>query len=161
MKYQYRELNRSDLPFLMAVRNSCAKEFLHDDRCFTMTETLYWFENTQPEFYVIWDNDKRLGYFRTSDRSNLNIMIGADIHEDFRNQGICYTAYMEFIPILFEKFGLNKISLEVLANNVRAIHLYEKIGFKYEGRKRQEVLRNGQFIDSLIMSILREEWDEA
>lgn len=48
--------------------------------------------------------------------------------------------------------GLKTIQLEVFANNLRAIHVYEKIGFKQTGRIPKKMLRNGKFIDSIIMT---------
>ena len=65
---------------------------------------------------------------------------------------------MQFIPHLFEKLDLHKISLEVLATNNRAINLYKKVGFKEEGTKREEILKKDQWVDSIIMSILKPEW---
>ena len=59
-----------------------------------------------------------------------------------------------FLSFLFNYFGLHKITLEVLSTNERAINLYKKIGFVLEGVKRDEVLKSGKWIDSIIMSIL-------
>ena len=63
------------------------------------------------------------------------------------------------MDFLFKRNDLNKIYLEVLANNSRAIHLYEKLGFVLEGIKREDVLKNNQYIDSKIMSILKKEFE--
>jgi RimJ/RimL family protein N-acetyltransferase len=57
----------------------------------------------------------------------------------------------------FETLNLNRIYLQVFANNPRAIRAYEKAGFIHEGRKRQAEFRDGQYIDVLLMSILRDE----
>jgi RimJ/RimL family protein N-acetyltransferase len=38
-----------------------------------------------------------------------------------------------------------------------AYNLYKKLGFVDEGIKRQEVLKNGVYVDSVIMSMLRSE----
>ncbi len=58
----------------------------------------------------------------------------------------------------FQTFNLNRIYLQVFANNLRARRSYEKAGFVLEGTLRQAVFRHGQYIDMLIMSILRSEW---
>lgn len=49
--------------------------------------------------------------------------------KDKRNLGIGYTLLTELINIAKEK-RIKKITLEVNENNVSAIHLYKKIGFK-------------------------------
>ena len=36
---------------------------------------------------------------------------------------------------------------------------YEKTGFVHEGALRQSIYRNGRYIDALLMSMLRSEWD--
>jgi RimJ/RimL family protein N-acetyltransferase len=103
-----------------------------------------------------------VGYFRLSNYSELNrnIYIGADIDPQYQGQGLGYRAYCEFLPVLFKKYNLHKITLEVLSTNARALNLYKKIGFITEGIKRQEVLKNGQWFDSIIMSILHQEYEK-
>ena len=46
----------------------------------------------------------------------------------------------------------------MLSTNSRAYNLYKKLGFIQEGIKRQEVFKQDQFIDSIIMSILKTEY---
>ncbi len=58
----------------------------------------------------------------------------------------------------FQTLNLNRIYLHVFANNLRARHSYEKAGFVLEGTLRQAVYRHGEYLDMLIMSVLRAEW---
>jgi diamine N-acetyltransferase len=58
----------------------------------------------------------------------------------------------------FDTLNFNRIALRVFANNLRAIRSYEKAGFVHEGCQRQGVYRDGQYIDVLMMSVLRSEW---
>jgi RimJ/RimL family protein N-acetyltransferase len=48
--------------------------------------------------------------------------------------------------------GLKTLELEVFANNPRAIHVYEKTGFRQSGRIPKKMFRNGKFIDSIVMT---------
>jgi ribosomal-protein-alanine N-acetyltransferase len=59
----------------------------------------------------------------------------------------------------FETLNLNRIWLYVFEDNPRAIHVYEKVGFKREGILRQDRFHEGHYWDTILMSILREEWD--
>jgi RimJ/RimL family protein N-acetyltransferase len=59
----------------------------------------------------------------------------------------------------FETLNLNRVYLRVYAENKRAIHTYEKVGFVHEGRMRQAVFKHGAYSDVLFMSVLRDEWD--
>ena len=156
----FRGMCMSDLAFFNEVRNSCAEKYLHDSRKFTLEETQKWFLHTSNIYYIIENNGDRIGYFRTSNHSeiNKNIYIGADLYENYRGMGLGYQAYKLFIDHLFTEFGFHKISLEVIETNGIAIRLYQKLGFIEEGRKREEVKKGGMYFDSVIMSILRSEW---
>ncbi|GEM_PF-2023225 len=159
-KLWFRPLTESDIPLLNEIRNECAEAYLHDSRTFTVEQSLEWFRTTKPDFWAITLNDQMIGYFRLSNYSkvNGNIYVGADLHKNWRGKGLAYGAYLLFIPFLFERYELHKITLEVLETNARAMHLYKKLGFVEEGVKREEVLKKGKYIGSIVMSVLREEW---
>lgn len=58
----------------------------------------------------------------------------------------------------FANLNLNRIYLYVFASNERAIRAYQAAGFTTEGRLRQDIFQNGQYIDALVMGMLRSEW---
>lgn len=60
----------------------------------------------------------------------------------------------------FNNLGLNRVFLRVHETNPRAIHSYEKAGFVHEARLRQAHFEEGRFIDVLLMSVLRAEWQD-
>jgi RimJ/RimL family protein N-acetyltransferase len=62
----------------------------------------------------------------------------------------------------FEMMNLHRIQLDVYANNLRARHVYEKIGFKAEVTKRQALYKFGEYQDVLVMGLLEGElrWDD-
>lgn len=159
MNLSFRRITEKDLSFVNETRNGYAAEYLHDSRVFTLQETIEWYNKTNPNYWIIFDEDikERIGYFRLSNYSaiNKNICIGADISASFKNKGYGTEAYTKFIPFLFENYDLHKISLEVLETNTVAIHLYKKLGFVCEGVKRHEVYKNGNWINSIIMSIIK------
>jgi RimJ/RimL family protein N-acetyltransferase len=77
--------------------------------------------------------------------------LGIAISRKHRDQGLG----LEMMRILVKesrKAGLKTIELEVFANNPRAIHVYEKTGFKEAGRIPKKMLRNGKFLDSIVMA---------
>jgi len=162
MVIEIKKILESDLEFLNQVRNTYANLYLHDSRIFTLEETLNWFNTYSPNYYIIFLQNTRIGYFRISNFSetNKNIYVGADLDSKYHGKGLAYKSYLKFIPFLFESYDLNKISLEVLENNERAIGLYKKLGFKVEGIKREEVYKNGKYINSIIMSILHSEFKD-
>ncbi len=60
----------------------------------------------------------------------------------------------------FGALGLNKVSLDVLEYNDRAIRAYENCGFQREGVHREDIYKDGRFFNVLRMGILAREWRE-
>lgn len=58
----------------------------------------------------------------------------------------------------FRQLNLHRVTLWVYSTNRRAIHVYEKLGFKEEGRKRESEYRDGTYCDDVLMGILKREW---
>jgi RimJ/RimL family protein N-acetyltransferase len=59
----------------------------------------------------------------------------------------------------FETLNLNRVWLHVYEYNQRARRSYEKLGFRQEGVLRQDCYCEGRYWDTIVMAILREEWD--
>jgi RimJ/RimL family protein N-acetyltransferase len=60
----------------------------------------------------------------------------------------------------FYKLNLNRIYLSLIKENLAALNLYNKMGFKNEGCLRQVILKKGIYYDSVLMAILKSEYDE-
>jgi len=61
----------------------------------------------------------------------------------------------------FNDLNLNRVYLYVFENNIRAKKAYLAAGFVEEGRLRQDIYKNGRYLDTFIMSVLRNEWQDA
>lgn len=90
-----------------------------------------------------------------SRRAYVEIFIGEKNHQ---SKGFGQIAIAQVMDIAFLDYGLNKLFLEVLANNERAIHVYEKNGFIVEGRLRNHIFKNGDWCDLICMGVLKEDW---
>ncbi len=55
----------------------------------------------------------------------------------------------------FDTIGLHRVELQVYEHNPRALRVYEKCGFRVEGRRRDALLWDGVRYDSLMMAVLR------
>lgn len=78
--------------------------------------------------------------------------------EEFQGggNGTAVTRYV--VDFGFRQLGLNKITLTVNSDNARAIAVYSRVGFQRDGLLRQEVWKDGAFLDVVVMSLLRDEW---
>jgi diamine N-acetyltransferase len=57
--------------------------------------------------------------------------------------------------------NLHRIYLRVHADNLGAIKAYQAAGFVHEGVLRQDVYRNGEYLDVLVMAVLKSEWRDS
>lgn len=94
------------------------------------------------------------------DKINRSIRIGIDIAPEYRRQGYASEAYDLLFEFYFNNLGINRIWLLVVVYNKAAISLYEKLGFKIEGKQRQAIYRNNKFNDYIMMSILKNEYEK-
>ncbi len=72
------------------------------------------------------------------------------------NRGYGTEATKMIIDYGFKKLKFHRIELEVYDFNLRAIKVYKRLGFKFEGRKRERVFYKGKFYDSFVMGILND-----
>ena len=62
----------------------------------------------------------------------------------------------------FEDLGMRLVELWGLAGNERALHTYERCGFRREARLRERSLRSeGWYEDHVVMSVTRPEFEFA
>ena len=78
---------------------------------------------------------------------------------DYRGKGYGSEVMRLTMHYGFEQFNLNRIYLNVMSFNTRAIRLYEKLGFVHEAREREMFYHDGQYFDQIVMGILRSEWE--
>jgi ribosomal protein S18 acetylase RimI-like enzyme len=79
--------------------------------------------------------------------------LGISVSKPFRNSGIG-RKLIETAIEQCRKADFKTIELEVFANNSRASHLYESVGFKQVGVIPKKIFRNGKFYDIILMSIV-------
>jgi RimJ/RimL family protein N-acetyltransferase len=84
-----------------------------------------------------------------------NILIG-ELTEQGKGYG--FESSVALLRHVFNRLNLNRIQLGVELGNRSAIALYKKLGFQEEGVLRQNICKNGDWLDSLIMGLLRDEF---
>ncbi|MGY0023610.1 GNAT family N-acetyltransferase [Streptomyces sp. cg35] len=93
-----------------------------------------------------WDPEHRHATFRT--------LIGPR----GRGRGLGTEALRLVVAHGFGTVGLHRIGLEAFADNHRARHVYEKVGFVLEGVRRQVALHDGAWRDEVVMGMLADDW---
>ena len=77
-----------------------------------------------------------------------------------RGRGLGTEATRLILGHAFESLGLHRVGLEVYAFNPRGRRAYGKVGFVEEGLRRDALRFDGEFVDSVLMSVLAPEWDQ-
>jgi ribosomal-protein-alanine N-acetyltransferase len=91
----------------------------------------------------------------------IGIRLGQDVHrhtatlgywlgEKFWGRGIVTEAVAALSDFWFENFPLRRISAEVFANNPASACVLQKAGFVFEGRLKNNVIKDAKLLDSLL-----------
>jgi len=134
---------------------------------FSQEETLAWIDmcikrtNGYEQKAIMTKEGKHIGWIdlKNIDRLNKHAELGVAIGDKtYWGRGFGLAAMREMLQWGYQELGLNKIWLRVEVDNEKAIKSYRRMGYVDEGLLRQDRLRNGEFVDRLRMSILREEF---
>lgn len=94
----------------------------------------------------------------TNRTAELGIVIGS---RQYWRQGYGTDATRTLVRWGFRELNLNRVWLRVFEDNAGGIRCYEKTGFRVEGRLRQDRFREGRYLDTLVMGVLRDEFVAA
>ncbi|KAI9456165.1 acyl-CoA N-acyltransferase [Russula earlei] len=114
-------------------------------------------------FLVVEDKEKRefLGHVSLSfnPQPEHDAAISIALSAGYRGRGFGTEVMHWVITYGFREFGLRRISLTVLEDNIPALRMYRKIGFIDEGTRKQGSRSSSQPRNIICMGIVREEWD--
>ena len=109
-------------------------------------------------------DDRLVGFVRlqwiewSHGASTLRLGIGAP--ED-RGKGYGREALRLILRYAFEELNLHRVGTYTFEYNPRAAEFLQKAGFQIEVRRRQAVNRDGRRWDTLILGLLRPEWEQT
>ncbi len=106
------------------------------------------------------DTNKHIGNIKVDQIHPVNkygeygILIG---DKSETGKGYAKEASLEIIRYCFDELLLHRINLGVLEDNIAAVQLYKKIGFKEEGLLRECFyhVKSGKFLNGIKMGLLR------
>ncbi|WP_276482098.1 GNAT family N-acetyltransferase [Paraflavitalea pollutisoli] len=170
MPYRLREICQDDLPLINRWRNDPEVIGLLGNNFLYISQDVdtAWFEQylqnrDKAKRFAIVDNMRNrvigttqlTGIHAINQSAEFSIAIG---DKDYWNKGVGYMATRMVLDHGFNDLNLHRIWLTVLVRNVRAVRLYDKIGFRNEGIQRHCVYKQGAFEDQLMMAVLKEEY---
>ena len=158
-----RPIERSDLEQLRQWRNDPElRQRTREWKALTSEDQERWFQRITSQhrhdhMFIVEHQNKALGVIGLCgwDMHNRHAEISFYIGDsEQRRKGFMKDALVLLIQWGFDQ-GLHRIWAETYAFNVPSIKLLEHLGFLHEGKLRQHVFRNGRFVDSLIMGLLK------
>jgi len=78
-----------------------------------------------------------------------------------RGKGIVSEALGAMLDYGFDQMDLHSIEAGVTPGNDASTRMLERLGFRLEGHLRENFLTEHGFVDSLIYSLLRSDWESA
>lgn len=94
-----------------------------------------------------------IGFYRTkwhADRTELGYILSPD----HRGNGYVHEAVKEMIRFAFDDIGFHSIEAIIDPRNDASINVIEKAGFKKEGHLKESDYWNGEYMDTLIYSLI-------
>lgn len=80
--------------------------------------------------------------------------LGMGVQAEFRGQGLGRALLLKTLEHAL-KNEIYRVTLEAREDNVRAIRLYERVGFKHEGRAACALRFEGRFYTGITMALLQ------
>ncbi|MDA7418248.1 GNAT family protein [Xenophilus arseniciresistens] len=160
-----RTASPADFNALHAARDEVAREklYLSMFQAPPLEQAIRFFQNSldknHPLKLLVRDNQEVLGWCEISGvhgdmRAHIG-MLGTGLVAPMRDQGLGGALMQAAIDAAWAR-GFTRIQLSVRMDNLRAIRLYERLGFEREGVQRKGGLVDGVYHDLLTMALLRE-----
>ena len=123
--------------------------------------TAYAAEPRRSEYYLMvtrTDDGEPVGFVRLALAGVAAAKLGYAIGAAHWGNGFATEAAALVVRFGFETLLVHRVSAAIGPENKASIAVATKLGMSYEGRIRHHVLANGQWRDSLLYSILADEW---
>ena len=108
----------------------------------------------------IWQDEQLVGgiiFFPLEPRIRAT-KIGYWLTQSATGRGLMTRAIEAVLPFVFEELKINRLGLETELGNQKSKGVAERMGFTFEGVRRQGWLNKEKFVDVAVYSMLAEEW---
>lgn len=161
-----RPLRLDDIGRVLAWRNQPeVARYMYTDHRISEAEHARWFAaalgDEARRYWIIELDDEPVGLAGLTEISTTQRRAYCASYltlEAHRGRGLGTAAERRLMDHAFLDLGLDKLCTEVLATNSPGVKLHERCGFTIDGVLREHVLKGGDRIDVVTMSLLRDEW---
>jgi len=165
----FRKILLSDTKDLLLIRsNDDVMRFMDVIRFESVNDAEKWVhsvsESYDNETGIIWgivekQSNDFIGYFGfwRMISEHCRAEIGYALKSEYWGKGYMYETINRLVRFGFEEMKLHSIEANVNPLNERSKKVLERIGFKKEAHFRENYLFNGEFLDSIIYSLLEKD----
>jgi RimJ/RimL family protein N-acetyltransferase len=159
------KISKEDLPLLRDLKNE-SWFGTHNISFVNLTDQEKWFETLNPQKTLILkainNNEEIVGLYKIQNIDWINRKYDSahDIFEQHRGRGYSKPVLEAGVDFGFEVLNMNRIDTEVLENNLASLKSAMWVGYIKEGLKRKCIHKCGEYLNSIILGILKEEWLE-
>jgi len=97
-----------------------------------------------------------IGIHPQADIMKKNAELGYWLGEKYWGKGIISKAIREIIPWAFNTYDITRIYARPFGSNMASQKVLEKAGFVLEARIKENIFKNGEYLDELIYAIRRQ-----
>lgn len=117
-------------------------------------------ERTDFHFAIVNERDEYLGTIslKNIDWEAGNAEYAISVRKAMHGTGVAGKATQKILEYAFNELKLNRVYLNVLTENKRAICFYKKCGFVFEGEFRRHILVRGEIKDLQWYGMLSDEF---
>jgi RimJ/RimL family protein N-acetyltransferase len=159
----FRKVEEEDLKILLDLKNE-SWWGTHSVLFANMRDQRRWFENLgDKQVFTIIRDQAVMGVCVISDVDFISrkASISGSVVKEFRKNNNPRLIFEAGIDFAFEMFNFNRLEAEVLESNYSAQLLEVNfLGFTVEGKKRMAVYKAGRYYDSIVLGLLRSEWEQ-
>ena len=170
MSVSLRRAGIADADFLLdLLTDEETRPFLSGRAAQSREDALAEIERSEQEpdafgWFVFEADGERIGcvaFHRVNERSRIAEAGRFAIHPSFRGRRMGVEAARAFQRHLLVDLGFHRIELQIYGFNERALSHAERCGYVREGVKRKAYLKDGEWQDAVLFSLLREELPDA
>ncbi|MEZ0328320.1 MAG: UDP-4-amino-4,6-dideoxy-N-acetyl-beta-L-altrosamine N-acetyltransferase [Dissulfuribacterales bacterium] len=154
-----------DCDLLLKWRNSDRVRMnMLNDQLISRDEHLSWLnyilQSSKNKVWIFEYKCVPMGQFNIKEINNKNrtARLGFYIGEENAPTGLGSAMLYLGFERIFERENIRKLCSDILSTNKISLHINKKFGFQEEGCLKQQIFRNGEYIDLVLMALFQSDW---
>lgn len=117
-------------------------------------KTINYFEDNNLDLLIAYDDVYKIGMVNMYEKNfNENYtMVGLALAKDARNMGLGVDVMVAFEAYILDTYGINQICGQAYSNNPRSLAFIEKLGYKKDPKRSDQIDINGKIVDRYFFS---------